>query len=184
MEDCQAGSRHGEARDGFGCSITICLGFPDFMHVLHFQVVASSPWVLYRSEDGKDMEVRNESELSRPGFSTGRLRDPVQFQHSELYLASHTTHSYAMPSPLDLPESSTPSQPSTPDAQAAQRLAIEYDQAAATPAVGLADDKEEVHSLDVGGGNVVKLDKLGPMIINSDGVSIGVCLSMSWLCSM
>jgi hypothetical protein len=28
----------------------------------------------------------------------------------------------------------------------------------------------EVQSLDLGDGNVVKLDKLGPMIINSDGV--------------
>ncbi len=30
---------------------------------------------------------------------------------------------------------------------------------------------EEVHTLDLGEGNVVKLDDLGPMIINSDGVS-------------
>ncbi|RXK39592.1 hypothetical protein M231_03094 [Tremella mesenterica] len=30
-------------------------------------------------------------------------------------------------------------------------------------------EEEEVHTLDLGEGNVVKLDKLGPMIINSDG---------------
>jgi hypothetical protein len=30
--------------------------------------------------------------------------------------------------------------------------------------------EDEVHTMDVGEGNVVKLDKLGPMIINSDGV--------------
>jgi hypothetical protein len=29
---------------------------------------------------------------------------------------------------------------------------------------------EDVHGLDLGAGNIVKLDKLGPMIINSDGV--------------
>jgi hypothetical protein len=31
--------------------------------------------------------------------------------------------------------------------------------------------EDQVHTLDVGEGNVVKLDALGPMIINSDGVS-------------
>lgn len=71
-----------------------------------------------------------------------------------------------MPSPLDQPESPTPSQTPAPDRSAARPLAIEYDKAAAAK-----DDSEEIHSLDVGGGNVVKLDKLGPMIINSDGVS-------------
>lgn len=79
-----------------------------------------------------------------------------------------------MPSPLDLPESSTPSGTPAPDDQPesasarAQRLAIEYDQAKA----GISGaEEEEIHTLDVGEGQVVKLDKLGPMIINSDGVS-------------
>jgi hypothetical protein len=82
-----------------------------------------------------------------------------------------------MPSPLDQPESSTPPRSPTEDQPVlpasttdARPLAI-----ADTPANPQTEDtktdEEEVHVLDVGGGNVVKLDKLGPMIINSDGVS-------------
>lgn len=81
-----------------------------------------------------------------------------------------------MPSPLDYPESSTPSKTPEPDARPAPRkmdetrpLAIEYRQPDSYK--GEAGDEEQVQTLDVGGGNVVKLDKLGPMIINSDGVS-------------
>jgi hypothetical protein len=81
-----------------------------------------------------------------------------------------------MPSPLDYPESSTPSKTPEPDDRPAPRsadetrpLAIEYQQPDGSK--GEVGDEEEVQTLDVGGGNVVKLDKLGPMIINSDGVS-------------
>ncbi|ORX36127.1 hypothetical protein BD324DRAFT_652030 [Kockovaella imperatae] len=76
-----------------------------------------------------------------------------------------------MPSPLDQPEAATPA-PAEPDSTnpnipeslstKAKPLAIEGNQ---------VKDKaeDEVTVLDVGGGNVVKLDRLGPMIINSDG---------------
>jgi len=73
-----------------------------------------------------------------------------------------------MPSPLDQPETSTPSM--TPDDQPKPQLAIS-DTPADTPKA-TEQPEEEVHVLDVGEGNVVKLDKLGPMIINSDGVSV------------
>ena len=78
-----------------------------------------------------------------------------------------------MPSPLDQPETSTPSM--TPDDQPKPQLAIS-DTPAEIPTAA-EQPEEEVHVLDVGEGNVVKLDKLGPMIINSDGVS-GVWLSI------
>jgi hypothetical protein len=93
-----------------------------------------------------------------------------------------------MPSPLDDPQASSPSIESRADpidssssvpvppelsSSSSAPLAIE-DKPAAQP-VGeeesVKDDGEEVHVLDVGEGNVVKLDKLGPMIINTDGVS-------------
>ena len=62
----------------------------------------------------------------------------------------------------------------TPDDQPKPQLAIS-DTPAETPKAA-EQPEEEGYVLDVGEGNVVKLDKLGPMIINSDGVS-GVCLS-------
>ncbi|WWC58982.1 uncharacterized protein I303_101528 [Kwoniella dejecticola CBS 10117] len=89
-----------------------------------------------------------------------------------------------MSNPLDAPSSPSP-QPETPipettddmtpqsgiapTASANQRLAIENtlpsDQSKSQP----EQEEEEVHTLDLGEGNVIKLDKLGPMIINSDG---------------
>ena len=79
-----------------------------------------------------------------------------------------------MSNPLDQPEIPTPVPPSTatPTPAAAdqrdhqsdkrQPLAIEYNN---------PNTEEEVQTLDLGEGNVIKLDKLGPMIINNDGVS-------------
>ena len=79
-----------------------------------------------------------------------------------------------MPSPLDQPD---PDVPHALDDQTAQLptepqkqpLAIEN-----PPAQEQQQETEQevkVRTLDVGEGNVVKLDALGPMIINSDGVS-------------
>lgn len=74
-----------------------------------------------------------------------------------------------MPSPLDQPEEDTP-QTRTPDDEPTSPkkspLAIELPKPASEPTA-----EEPVQTLDVGGGDVVKLDKLGPMIINTDGVS-------------
>lgn len=75
-----------------------------------------------------------------------------------------------MPSPLDQPETDTPVQTpddSTTDTQSGstQKLALEYASAEQVK------EEDKVHSLDLGEGNVVKLDALGPMIVNSDGVS-------------
>jgi hypothetical protein len=55
-----------------------------------------------------------------------------------------------------------------PASNSAQRLAIEGP--TSNPAQQGESSKDEIRVLDVGGGNVVKLDSLGPMIINSDGV--------------
>ena len=87
-----------------------------------------------------------------------------------------------MPSPLDEPEQPTPSKTPQPDGVSSARdstqpLAIEAGQAGATEFRKDEGEVEEVHTLDLGEGNVVKLDKLGPMIINSDGV----CYHPSWL---
>ncbi|XAO25306.1 hypothetical protein I312_104128 [Cryptococcus bacillisporus CA1280] len=77
-----------------------------------------------------------------------------------------------MSNPLDQPEIPTPVPSSTAtsipasanqgDHQSDKRqpLAIEYN----GPNRG-----EEIQTLDLGEGNVIKLDKLGPMIINNDG---------------
>ncbi|OWZ41849.1 hypothetical protein C356_03738 [Cryptococcus neoformans c45] len=77
-----------------------------------------------------------------------------------------------MSNPLDQPEIPTPVPPSTAtptpasadqqDHQSDKRqpLAIEYNN---------PSTEEEVQTLDLGEGNVIKLDKLGPMIINNDG---------------
>ena len=75
-----------------------------------------------------------------------------------------------MPSPLDQPETDTPVQTpddSTTDTQSGstQKRALEYASAEQVK------EEDKVHSLDLGEGNVVKLDALGPMIVNSDGVS-------------
>lgn len=79
-----------------------------------------------------------------------------------------------MPSPLDQPDSSIPEQ--TPDENDQKSpepianprpLAIEHKSADSTK----QPEAEQVHSLDLGAGNVVKLDRLGPMIVNTDGVS-------------
>ena len=79
-----------------------------------------------------------------------------------------------MSNPLDQPEIPTPVPPSTATPAAAsvsqqdhqsderQPLAIEYNN---------PSKEEEVQTLDLGEGNVIKLDKLGPMIINNDWVS-------------
>lgn len=74
-----------------------------------------------------------------------------------------------MPSPLDQPEVDISPQNvdgstrlGTENATLRKPLAIDYSNP--TPA------SEVVQSLDLGEGNVVKLDKLGPLIINSDGV--------------
>lgn len=78
-----------------------------------------------------------------------------------------------MPSPLDQPEQSSPTQNVQDDSadqakvdQPPQPLAIEFGEATPT-----ATDTA-VQKLDLGQGDVVKLDALGPMIINTDGVSL------------
>ncbi|WVQ97504.1 hypothetical protein IAU59_004618 [Kwoniella sp. CBS 9459] len=89
-----------------------------------------------------------------------------------------------MHNPLDEPSLDTP-RSATPDTntntnsetqeQHHQPLAIEAPpagteaQAESGEVKQGADDDGEVTTLDLGEGNVVKLDKLGPMIINSDG---------------
>jgi len=82
-----------------------------------------------------------------------------------------------MPSPLDQPEQPTPAeqndnevQDQTAFDQPPQPLAIEYGEATQTTTDALTA-KETVQKLDLGQGDVVKLDALGPMIINTDGVS-------------
>jgi hypothetical protein len=87
-----------------------------------------------------------------------------------------------MPSPLDQPEQPTPTENGANDAntqveadQPPQPLAIEFGEATQTA----TDD--EVQKLDLGQGDVVKLDALGPMIINTDGVSGVLCFSLSFL---
>jgi hypothetical protein len=77
-----------------------------------------------------------------------------------------------MPSPLDQPEQSTPAETSQDESQnkleldqPPQPLAIEFGEATQTAS-------DTVQKLDLGQGDVVKLDALGPMIINTDGVSI------------
>ncbi|WWC87361.1 uncharacterized protein L201_002250 [Kwoniella dendrophila CBS 6074] len=92
-----------------------------------------------------------------------------------------------MSNPLDAPESPSP-EPSTPIPEttdsalptsaptndkgdtAAQRLAIEAPhEDNSEPESAQEEAEEEIQTLDLGEGNVIKLDKLGPMIINSDG---------------
>jgi hypothetical protein len=82
-----------------------------------------------------------------------------------------------MPSPLDQPEQPTPAeqngnevQDQTAIDQPPQPLAIEYGEATQTATDNSTPD-ETVQKLDLGQGDVVKLDALGPMIINTNGVS-------------
>jgi hypothetical protein len=82
-----------------------------------------------------------------------------------------------MPSPLDQPEQPTPAeqnengaQDQTEVDQPPQPLAIEFGEATQTASDATPAD-ETVQKLDLGQGDVVKLDALGPMIINTDGVS-------------
>ncbi|WWD21894.1 hypothetical protein CI109_106382 [Kwoniella shandongensis] len=76
-----------------------------------------------------------------------------------------------MSNPLDQPSIDTPQSSSTPTqaepTPSHQRLAIEG--SSSSSAITPTKEDEEVHTLDLGEGNVIKLDKLGPMIINSDG---------------
>jgi hypothetical protein len=74
-----------------------------------------------------------------------------------------------------MPEQPTPAEQSGNEAQSQtevdqppQPLAIEFGEATQTATT--ADDT--VQKLDLGQGDVVKLDALGPMIINTDGVSL------------
>jgi hypothetical protein len=82
-----------------------------------------------------------------------------------------------MPSPLDQPEQPTPAEQNDNEVhdqtaidQPPQPLAIEYGEATQT-AVNASTPDETAQKLDLGQGDVVKLDALGPMIINTDGVS-------------
>jgi hypothetical protein len=75
-----------------------------------------------------------------------------------------------MPSPLDQPEQPTPAEkgenevPEQTDVdQPPKPLAIEFGEATQTT-------NDAPQKLDLGQGDVVKLDALGPMIINTDGV--------------
>ena len=86
-----------------------------------------------------------------------------------------------MPSPLDQPEQPTPAEQNDNEVQdqiavdqPPQPQAIEYGEATLTATDASATD-QTVQKLDLGQGDVVKLDGLGPMIINTDGVS-----SITW----
>ncbi|ODN88478.1 hypothetical protein L198_06750 [Cryptococcus wingfieldii CBS 7118] len=79
-----------------------------------------------------------------------------------------------MSNPLDQPVTDTPlASPSPPAATPTpvqeQKTPLAIQHGSHQPADSQVVEQEEVHKLDLGGGNVVKLDKLGPMIINSDG---------------
>jgi hypothetical protein len=78
-----------------------------------------------------------------------------------------------MPSPLDEPEQETPRTRTPDDAPIAVPAALAIEAPKHNSAPEPSSD-EGVQTLDVGGGDVVKLDKLGPMIINTDGVSVFV----------
>lgn len=83
-----------------------------------------------------------------------------------------------MPSPLDVPEQPTPAEPShvedtatgsVTDDQPPQPLAIEFGE---TSKATSDPQNEPLQTLDLGEGDVIKLDSLGPIIINNDGVSL------------
>jgi hypothetical protein len=110
--------------------------------------------------------------MSRRNTRGNWSRDPPN--HSVIPGELHLC--FTMPSPLDQPELPTPIQTPQSDLVPTQPLATESSDTgaitAAEEARGAPDGQgEEVHTLDIGEGNIVKLDKLGPMIINSDGVS-------------
>ncbi|ODN75145.1 hypothetical protein L202_06350 [Cryptococcus amylolentus CBS 6039] len=85
-----------------------------------------------------------------------------------------------MSNPLDQPVTDTPLASPSPSPPAAtptpaqeqeqkQETPLAIEDGSHQPADPQGEEVGEVHRLDLGGGNVVKLDKLGPMIINSDG---------------
>lgn len=81
-----------------------------------------------------------------------------------------------MPSPLDNPEQPTPAEAQgepivgsiTTHDQPPQPLAIDFGEATGE---STNTQDEKLQTMDLGEDNVIKLDSLGPMIINSDGVS-------------
>ncbi|WVF70408.1 hypothetical protein IAT40_005198 [Kwoniella sp. CBS 6097] len=71
---------------------------------------------------------------------------------------------------LPTPRSVTPDPTSEPQEEPHKPLAIEPPPSEPGDQTDIKDDDEgEITTLDLGEGNVVKLDRLGPMIINSDG---------------
>ena len=82
-----------------------------------------------------------------------------------------------MPSPLDQPEQPTPAETqgdssvaegsSVTDDQPPQPLAIEFGESSNANA---ESQNEPIQALDVGDGDAIKLDALGPIIVNNDGV--------------
>lgn len=82
-----------------------------------------------------------------------------------------------MPNPLDLPEDPTPSRTPDPTFENEEHtqkppLSIENNPSTSST-IEIEEAKgEETKSLDLGEGLVIKLDKLGPMIVNTDGVSL------------
>lgn len=84
-----------------------------------------------------------------------------------------------MPSPLDDPEQPAPSEvqggsvvvSNVNDDQPPQPLAIDFGEASGES--GHTQDPT-VQTMDLGEDNVIKLDSLGPMIVNSDGVYLSL----------
>ncbi|ADV22803.1 hypothetical protein I305_05302 [Cryptococcus gattii E566] len=77
-----------------------------------------------------------------------------------------------MSNPLDQPEIPTPVPSSTATSTPASANQGDYESDKRQPlAIEYNDPNrgEEIQTLDLGEGNVIKLDKLGPMIINNDG---------------
>lgn len=84
-----------------------------------------------------------------------------------------------MPSPLDQPEQPTPADAqddttvaeggNVTDDQPPQPLAIEFGDSSNTTT---ESQNEPIQALDVGDGDAIKLDALGPIIVNNDGVSL------------
>lgn len=83
-----------------------------------------------------------------------------------------------MPSPLDQPEQSTPvdaqddsavdREANVTDDQPPQPLAIEFGESSNATS---ESQNGPIQTMDVGEGDAIKLDALGPIIINNDGVS-------------
>lgn len=82
-----------------------------------------------------------------------------------------------MPSPLDQPEQPTPAEvqdevtgdftAQVTDDQPPQPLAIDFGEATD---VTTDSQTEPLQTLDIGDGDAIKLDSLGPIIVNNDGV--------------